>query len=210
MEKIIYNSLQLIELFHLIFLRWFSQKVKANLYIIKGGANLRFFFNSVRYSEDMDIDIRGIGVAELKKIVMAILVSPSFGEILKPFAIERIVAPNITLAKQTETTQRFKIHLITRSGEDHFTKIEFSRRKDSMEEGCLSLPGIHVNVSRPEKIKVKAQDRTGKVFVEEYDGLMAKVIQHEMDHLSGKLLIDYLNPVLRIITVRKLLRNFNK
>jgi len=128
MEKVIYSSLQLVELFHLIFLRWFSQKVKAGCYSIKGGTNLRFFYNSVRYSEDMDIDVQGLAVEELKKIVMDILISGSFTEILKPFSIEKVVAPDISRAKQTETTQRFKIHLITQSGEDHFTKIEFSRR----------------------------------------------------------------------------------
>ena len=128
MNKILYSQLQLVELFHLIFLRWFSQKVKAGCYALKGGTNLRFFYNSVRYSEDMDIDVRDLAVEELKKIVMNILTSGSFTEILKPFSIEKVAAPDITKAKQTETTQRFKIHLITQSGEDHFTKIEFSRR----------------------------------------------------------------------------------
>ena len=123
-----YNSLQLRELFHLEFLRWFGRKTKANLYALKGGTNLRFFFNSFRYSEDMDLDVREVEVSILKDTVMNILEAVSFSEILKPFGISEIVPPNITRAKQTETTQRFKIHLITYSGEDLFTKIEFSRR----------------------------------------------------------------------------------
>jgi len=123
-----YNLLQLREVFHLEFLRCLGRKRKAGSYALKGGVNLRFFFKSLRYSEDMDLDIKGIGVDILKDIVMKILESPSFQDSLKPFGIERIMPPNITKAKQTETTQRFKIHLITFAGEDLFTKIEFSRR----------------------------------------------------------------------------------
>lgn len=89
---------------------------------------MRFFFNSFRYSEDMDLDIYGVKVSILKDIVMNILQSPGFSENLKPFEIERIIPPNIAKAKQTETTQRFKVHLITSAAEDLFTKIEFSRR----------------------------------------------------------------------------------
>lgn len=123
-----YNSLQLRELFHLEFLRWLDRKIKAESYALKGGSNLRFFFNSIRYSEDMDLDIKGVEVYALKDIVMKILQDPSFQDIFKPFGIERVVPPDIGRAKQTEATQRFKIHLITSAGEDLFTKIEFSRR----------------------------------------------------------------------------------
>jgi predicted nucleotidyltransferase component of viral defense system len=128
MEKTIYSPLQLKELFHLEFLRWFSRKTKTNSYVLKGGTNLRFFFNSFRYSEDMDLDAQGIDVHILKDIVMNILVQQSFQDLLKPFGVDKIVGPDINRAKQTETTQRFKVHLITFAGEDLFTKIEFSRR----------------------------------------------------------------------------------
>jgi predicted nucleotidyltransferase component of viral defense system len=123
-----YNPLQLREIFHLEFLRWFIRKIKVTHYALKGGTNLRFFFNSFRYSEDMDIDIYGVKVSVLRDIVIKILQSPVFSENLEPFEIKRVIPPNITKAKQTETTQRFKIHLITSAGEDLFTKIEFSRR----------------------------------------------------------------------------------
>lgn len=123
-----YNPLQLRELFHLEFLRWFNRRIKGGSYAVKGGTNLRFFFHSLRYSEDMDLDIKGAEVAMLKDKVMEILTSDSFQHILRPFGIENLVAPDIAKAKQTQTTQRFKIHLITSSGEDLFTKVEFSRR----------------------------------------------------------------------------------
>lgn len=128
MDNIMYDSLQIREVFHLEFLRWMARKVKAEYYTLKGGANLRFFFNSFRYSEDMDLDVSSIRVDALKDIVMQILNNQSFQDILRPFGIERLVSPDMAKAKQTETTQRFKVHLITDAGEDLFTKVEFSRR----------------------------------------------------------------------------------
>lgn len=123
-----YNQLEICEIFHLEFLRWLGRKAKSSYYTLKGGTNLRFFFNSFRYSEDMDLDASGIKKEVLLDAVMHILGSLSFGNTLKPFGIDRVIPPNITKAKQTETTQRFKTHLITYAGEDLFTKIEFSRR----------------------------------------------------------------------------------
>lgn len=67
------------------------------------------------------------------------------------------------------------------------------REQEKMEEGCLSVPGIHEYVTRARWIKVKAQDREGKPFELEADGVLAVCIQHEMDHLEGKLFIDYLS-----------------
>src|SRR3989338_8394394 len=128
MEKEIYTSLQIREVFHLEFLRWFGRKLASDNYCLKGGVNLRFFFKSIRYSEDMDIDIIGARVDKVKKTVMDILSVRGFSDSLKSFGIEKVVPPDITKAKQTETTQRFKIHLLTSAGEDLFTKIEFSRR----------------------------------------------------------------------------------
>ena len=128
MNTKIYTILQTRELFHLEFLRWFGRKLEAKRYCLKGGVNLRFFFNSVRYSEDMDLDIQRVGVEKTTKTVMDILSTRGFSDGLKSFGIEKVVPPDITKAKQTETTQRFKIHLLTQNGEDLFTKIEFSRR----------------------------------------------------------------------------------
>lgn len=82
--------------------------------------------------------------------------------------------------------------------------MEFSPRKTRLIEGCLSLPGISVSVPRPDKIKVRACDENGKMFTKSYDSLAAKAIQHEMDHLNGKLIIDHLNPVKHFLAVREL------
>jgi len=123
-----YNQLQLREIFHLEFLRRFGRKAKAECYALKGGANLRFFFNSIRYSEDMDIDLKGVKVNVVKDTVMGVLENADFRKTLKSYGVEDLILPDMSKAKQTETTQRFKVHLITPSGEDLFTKVEFSRR----------------------------------------------------------------------------------
>ena len=75
--------------------------------------------------------------------------------------------------------------------------IERSSDRKEWEEGCLSLPGIYDKVTRPERIRVRALDAQGEVFELEADGLLAVCIQHEMDHLTGKVFVDYLSPLKR-------------
>ena len=72
------------------------------------------------------------------------------------------------------------------------------------EEGCLSVPGIYEEVSRPERVRVRALDRDGKPFERELDGLLATCVQHEMDHLDGKLFVDYLSELKRSRIRKKL------
>ncbi|BCX89760.1 peptide deformylase [Methylomarinovum tepidoasis] len=74
------------------------------------------------------------------------------------------------------------------------------------EEGCLSVPGIFEKVHRAERIKVKALDREGNPFELEADGLLAVCIQHEIDHLDGKLFVDYLSPLKRQRIRKKLIK----
>jgi peptide deformylase len=68
---------------------------------------------------------------------------------------------------------------------------------ESMQEGCLSVPGFYEDVTRIEHCLVKALDRNGKPFELEARGLLAVCIQHELDHLEGKLMVDYLSPLKR-------------
>lgn len=63
------------------------------------------------------------------------------------------------------------------------------------EEGCLSVPGVYETVTRAEKITVEALDRAGKTFTLRAEGLLAVCIQHEMDHLLGKVFVEYLSPL---------------
>ncbi|MBI5041799.1 MAG: peptide deformylase [Gammaproteobacteria bacterium] len=68
---------------------------------------------------------------------------------------------------------------------------------EEMEEGCLSVPGFYEKVQRAERIKVRALDRDGNRFELDVDGLLAVCIQHEVDHLDGKLFVDYLSGLKR-------------
>ncbi len=123
----IYSPRQVVELFHLLFINQLSLKLEKKCYALKGGANLRFFFKSPRYSDDIDFDLQAVKVEALKKKVGGILNSKPFHDILQTrnIQIEHVSAP-----KQTETTQRWKLRLacplLTQTLP---TKIEFSRRR---------------------------------------------------------------------------------
>ena len=72
-----------------------------------------------------------------------------------------------------------------------------SAEKKSWREGCLSVPEFFDEVERPERIKIKALNQAGKPFELEADGLLAVCLQHEMDHLQGKVFVEYLSPLKR-------------
>jgi peptide deformylase len=75
---------------------------------------------------------------------------------------------------------------------------------DQYQEGCLSVPGFYENVDRPQKVKIKALDRDGKPYELIAEGLLAVCIQHECDHLNGKLFVDYLSTLKRDRIKKKL------
>ena len=72
-----------------------------------------------------------------------------------------------------------------------------SEGEEEMQEGCLSIPGVYETVKRPAQVRVAAIDREGNPFEMDTDGLLAVCIQHEIDHLDGKLFVDYLSPLKR-------------
>lgn len=74
----------------------------------------------------------------------------------------------------------------------------------SYDEGCLSVPGFYEEVNRPRKVRVTALDRNGDSFEQELEGLGAICLQHEIDHLDGKLFVDYISPLKRQRIRRKL------
>ncbi len=75
---------------------------------------------------------------------------------------------------------------------------------EETEEGCLSVPGIYDKVSRAQKVRVRTLTRSGEQVEMEADGLLAVCIQHEMDHLEGKLFVDYLSELKRTRIRKKL------
>ena len=145
----IYKARQAVELFHLLFLNQLGRKLDKKLYALKGGCNMRFYFHSIRYSEDMDLDVQKTGIGRIQKAVMDILLNKAFSDNLESFGIRKIIPPDMTKAKQTETTQRFKIHLLTQSGEDLFTKVEFSRRGP---KGLIKVEPVYSEILRAYKM----------------------------------------------------------
>jgi len=118
-------------------------------------------------------------------------------------------APGIGLAaSQVDVHQRFMV--IDVSEEKNrplvFVNPEILERSGEQvyQEGCLSVPNIFADVTRANEILVRALDRNGQSFELRVDGLLAVCIQHEMDHLEGKLFVDYLSPLKREMVRKKL------
>jgi peptide deformylase len=84
--------------------------------------------------------------------------------------------------------------------------VELGAEKESADEGCLSFPGIYVPIERSLWAKIRATDLDGNVFEREGKDLFARAMQHEFDHLNGKLLADYVGRIKRQLIARKLAR----
>ncbi|MFO1509546.1 MAG: nucleotidyl transferase AbiEii/AbiGii toxin family protein [Steroidobacteraceae bacterium] len=123
-----FSARQLREIFHFCFLENLLRIADAKQFVLKGGVNLRFFFRSPRYSEDMDVDVLAGGVATLKKNGYRVLGDPTFRRTLRTYGIADIAINDPDKARHTQTTQRFRVQLITASGEKLPGKVEFSRR----------------------------------------------------------------------------------
>ena len=120
-------------------------------------------------------------------------------------------APGIGLAAtQVNIQQQIIVIDISEDKNQPFSlinpKIITKEGDEEMQEGCLSVPGIFENIRRAEKITVEALNQDGNSFTFEADGLLAVCIQHEMDHLDGKLFVDYLSPLKRERIKKKLLK----
>ncbi len=126
------------------------------------------------------------------------MVDDSIRELVRDMAETMYAAPGIGLA-----ATQIDVHL-------RVITIDISETKDQLlvlinpeiiehsgltecEEGCLSVPGIYERVERAERITVRALDQSGKSFTLEADGLLAVCVQHEMDHLQGKVFVEYLS-----------------
>jgi len=125
-----------VERFQLVFLRHFAAVISPGTICLKGGVNLRLFNNSPRLSEDIDFDARVVGVEILKKNVNKLLASRP---LLTELAAAGITLSEIKPAKQTETVQRWKFHIISEENSLP-TRLEFSRRNDEPFENCAVEP----------------------------------------------------------------------
>ena len=111
-------------------------------------------------------------------------------------------APGIGLAATQVDVHRRMLVADTSEEQDTphiFINPEILERRGTevMEEGCLSVPGFYESVTRSEWVRVRALNLEGNSFEAELDGLLAVVVQHEMDHLDGKLFVDYLSDLKR-------------
>lgn len=118
-------------------------------------------------------------------------------------------APGIGLAaSQVDDHRRFMVIDVSDARDERrvFVNPRILEREGEQvcQEGCLSVPSIQADVTRSERIVVRALDEFGQSFELAADGLLAVCIQHEMDHLLGKLFIDYLSPLKRDMIKRKL------
>ena len=137
------------------------------------------------------------------------VITPAFQQLLDDMFQTMYDAPGIGLAaSQVDVHKRFMV--IDVSEEHDAPQVFINPQIASSEggrvhqEGCLSVPGIYADVTRADAIVVRYLDREGKERELAADGLLATCIQHEMDHLDGKLFIDYLSPLKREMVRKKL------
>ena len=129
-------------------------------------------------------------------------VNAEISHLIADMAESMYAAPGIGLAA-TQVDQHIQLIVIDTSKEQNDLlvlinpKIVVKSGRQNFEEGCLSVPGVYEMVSRAEKITVEALDRQGKKFKLNAEGLLAVCIQHEMDHLLGKVFVEYLSPLKR-------------
>lgn len=178
---------QAIEVFHLIFVAHLGRRVDKALFAIKGGCNLRFFCQSIRYSEDIDFDIRTMAVATLANNVDTILASQAFRQTL--FA-KQIEIDHVTSAKQTETTQRWKMGLRVAGNASIPTKIEFSRRH-GLDEGYLLEPVDAELIRSYDLLPVLTQHYSREAaFRQKIGALSSRQVTQARDIFDLKLLLD--------------------
>lgn len=106
-----------------------------------------------------------------------------------------LAAPQIGISKRIIVTDISPLEKDTGSMALVNPVILESKGECTLEEGCLSIPEVREDVTRPEEILLKYQTPSGDVKTENFSGWMARVIQHEIDHLNGVLFVDYLSPV---------------
>lgn len=135
---------------------------------------------------------------------------PELANLVEDMAETMYAAPGVGLAA-TQIGEPIRLFIIDiATGDDDpsdlrvFVNPEILERdgEQTWEEGCLSFPGVHEEVERAERVKVRAQDEKGESFELEADGLLAVAIQHENDHLDGKLMIDHLGLIRRRLVHR--------
>jgi peptide deformylase len=126
----------------------------------------------------------------------------ALGRLIDDLLETMYAAPGIGLAAtQVDVHQRVIVIDVSKEHKQPLTlinpQIVAREGEASTEEGCLSVPGIFDDVKRSAKVRVRSHDRKGRQFERDYEDILAVCIQHEMDHLEGKLFVDYLSDLKR-------------
>lgn len=132
---------QLREAFQLLLLRFLAESLSARVYAVKGGVCLRFFHQSPRLSEDLDLDVAEIPVATFRKKIQIVLRNRALLEELQRWGISEVT---FTEPKQTETTQRWKIQLVMTGGNSLPTRLECSRRREKLTDATAGVPSPEI------------------------------------------------------------------
>jgi peptide deformylase len=140
-------------------------------------------------------------------------VTPAIRQLVDDMAETMYAAPGVGLAA-TQIGEAVRIFVIDIAGKDEPSEllvfinpeIIASDGDTSWEEGCLSFPGATEDIDRKEHVTVRAMDLDGKSFELACDGLLAIAVQHELDHLNGKLMIDLLGPLKKRLLHRKMVK----
>jgi peptide deformylase len=140
-------------------------------------------------------------------------ITPELQKLIDDMAETMYAAPGVGLAA-TQIGELLQLFIIDIADQDEKSDLRVFINPEILEsegditwqEGCLSFPGIQEDIDRAAKVKVRAQDRDGKWFDLDAEGLLAVAIQHEYDHLQGKLMIDHMGPLKKRLTHRKMVK----
>jgi peptide deformylase len=151
----------------------------------------------------MVLDILEYPDPRLRKIATRVpMVTPEIAKLVRDMAETMYAAPGVGLAATQVNIHKRLLVIDVSEARDRLhvfinPEIVAAEGEAESEEGCLSVPGYYDRVRRAAKITVRAQDETGRPFELTTDGMLAVCIQHEIDHLVGKVFVDHLSPLKR-------------
>ena len=140
-------------------------------------------------------------------------ITPELRKLIDDMAETMYAAPGVGLAA-TQIGEALQLFIVDIADAEEPSDLKVFVNPEILEtdgevtwqEGCLSFPGIQEDIDRSAHVRVRAQDRDGKWFELEAEGLLAVAIQHEYDHLQGQLMIDHMGPLKKRLTHRKMVK----
>ena len=142
--------------------------------------------------------IESVGIKEkeiAKKMMQIMLKAPGVGLAANQIGILKQIVTIFFIDQETKKEIQYTLF--------NPNIISYSQEKIVMEEGCLSLPEQFAEIERPQNIVVEYLDENNKQITKEVSGVESRILQHEIDHLSGKLFVDYLSSLKRNIMIKK-------